>query len=592
MAVSGSRTQQWLREARSGPRTLVVTAGLGVADRALSGAPSGPSAVPAHGERRRSRRLAWLFALCASGVGSLVLAASASASPTASLTAGLEAGARLGEAATLTANLAVAGSEYNGHPLPLAEVTLRTPKGTSLTNTSFPTCAASVLEPSGVGPRGCPYDSRSWDPGSFTAFVWFSGEYHEEHGTTEVFFSPEGRVTLFMEGHSPVSLEVVAHGEYLAPAGPSGPGVKFVVPQIETVPSSPHVSFTALSISLGAFKEHEEVTEASVTAPVACSSGLSWEALVKLSDGKGSEATAGNEATSACPSSGKRVRTTTEIEARLTGEVAEEPSFVFTTRVAPRGSAGASPTGSATLISKSSAICLLALAPAGLAGEGSCERVLLSNSELGAVRAQYSGDASYAPSEANTATLNNGPAKRKAEEEAAARRKGEEEAAVRKHAEEEVAAKKRAEEATARRHAEEEAAAHKHGEEEAALASQAKSALTEQLAPRGKGAKLASLRKAGGYIFSFSAPTAGTLTISWYVVPKGARLASARRPVLVATAAANASKPGSVKVDVKLTAKGKQLLRHAGSVTLTAKGSFTPLGKPAVITFKTFTIKP
>jgi hypothetical protein len=175
-----------------------------------------------------------------------------------------------------------------------------------------------------------------------------------------------------------------------------------------------------------------------------------------------------------------------------------------------------------------------------------------------------------------------------AEEEAAAHKRAEEEAAARKHAEEEATAKKRAGEA-ATKHAEEEAAAHKHAEE-VALTAQITSALTSQLAPRGKGAKIANVLKAGAYTFSFSALAAGSVVISWYEVPKGAHL-SAARPILVATGTATAAKAGVVKVKIKLTTKGKQLLRHARSVKLTAKGSFTPTGKAAVVAFKTFTIK-
>jgi hypothetical protein len=181
-------------------------------------------------------------------------------------------------------------------------------------------------------------------------------------------------------------------------------------------------------------------------------------------------------------------------------------------------------------------------------------------------------------------------AQKKAEEEAAAHKHAEDEAAARKHAEEEAAAKKRAEEEAARKHAEEEAAAKKHAEEETALAARVRSALTNQLAPSGKSAKLANLLKTGGYTFSFSAPAAGSVVISWYEVPKGAHLSSAR-PILVATGSANAAKVGAVKVKIKLTTKGKQLLRHVRSMKLTAKGSFTPTGKVAVVVLKTFTAK-
>lgn len=175
-------------------------------------------------------------------------------------------------------------------------------------------------------------------------------------------------------------------------------------------------------------------------------------------------------------------------------------------------------------------------------------------------------------------------------EEEAARKQAEEEAAAHKRADEEAAARKQAEEAAARKHAEEEAEAKKRAEEETALTARISSALTEQVAPHGKGAKLANLLKAGGYVASFNTPAAGTVAISWYEVPKDAHL-SAAHPVLVATGTANAAGAGTLKIKVKLTTKGKQLLRHAHGLKLTAKASFTRTSKATVAVFKTFTLK-
>jgi hypothetical protein len=181
-------------------------------------------------------------------------------------------------------------------------------------------------------------------------------------------------------------------------------------------------------------------------------------------------------------------------------------------------------------------------------------------------------------------------ATRKHEEEAAATKKHEEEAAAKKHQEEEAAAKKhQEEEAAAKKKAEEEAAAKKKAEEEA-LAKIA-SSLAGQIGPVGKTAKIAALLKHGGYAFSFTAPGAGALVISWYLVPKGGHLSASRQPVLIARGAASFSKAGAVKVTIRLTAKGKQLLKHTKQVKLTAKGSFTPAGSTAVVKLKTFTLK-
>ncbi len=121
----------------------------------------------------------------------------------------------------------------------------------------------------------------------------------------------------------------------------------------------------------------------------------------------------------------------------------------------------------------------------------------------------------------------------------------------------------------------------KHAEEEAAIAARVHSALLAVLRPRGKAAKLGAITKAGGYIAVFAAPTPGTVTIAWYEVPKGAHVSSAK-PVLVATTTAKVGAIANVKVHVRLTAKGRRLLRHARSQKLTARATFTPTGETRV----------
>ena len=120
-------------------------------------------------------------------------------------------------------------------------------------------------------------------------------------------------------------------------------------------------------------------------------------------------------------------------------------------------------------------------------------------------------------------------------------------------------------------------------------ASQIVQALLASLGPSGKEARVAVLRKHGGYRFSFLAPSAGTLSIGWYEVPKGAHLSKAK-PVLLATGAATAVKAGKLRITVKLNPKGRALLKHGGKVKLTAKGAFTPAGGAAVSATKTFTL--
>jgi hypothetical protein len=113
------------------------------------------------------------------------------------------------------------------------------------------------------------------------------------------------------------------------------------------------------------------------------------------------------------------------------------------------------------------------------------------------------------------------------------------------------------------------------------------------LSPSGKLAKIGKLLSLGGYTVAFRAPSAGKLVIDWYYVPKGARIARKAKPkaVLVAAASVVFHKPGKTKVKIKLTGKGRGLLKHAKREKLTVKASFTPTGKTKTTSTKTITIK-
>jgi hypothetical protein len=113
--------------------------------------------------------------------------------------------------------------------------------------------------------------------------------------------------------------------------------------------------------------------------------------------------------------------------------------------------------------------------------------------------------------------------------------------------------------------------------------------LLRQLPPRGPTATIRMLRKHGGYSFMFGAPTTGHLTISWYLVPKGAHL-TRTKPVLVATTTRNL-RAGADQIAVKLTGTGRRRLAHAGHLKLTAKGVFIPTGSSPVTAFRPFTLK-
>jgi hypothetical protein len=122
---------------------------------------------------------------------------------------------------------------------------------------------------------------------------------------------------------------------------------------------------------------------------------------------------------------------------------------------------------------------------------------------------------------------------------------------------------------------------------------QISSLLGQQLTPSGNAAKISSLLKSGGLTISLTALEAGAAVIDWYEVPAGAKLAkhAAAKPVLVASGQVSFPAAGTGKLKLRLTAAGKRLLKKAKQLKLTAKGTFTPTGKAATVTTKTFSLK-
>jgi subtilase family serine protease len=117
--------------------------------------------------------------------------------------------------------------------------------------------------------------------------------------------------------------------------------------------------------------------------------------------------------------------------------------------------------------------------------------------------------------------------------------------------------------------------------------------LAAVLAASGKAAKIAALLKAGGFAVSFKALEAGTVAIDWYELPAGAKLArkAKPKPVLVAAGRLAFSAAGTAKLKLKLTAIGKALLKQSKQPKLTAKATFTPMGKAPISVTRSFLLR-
>jgi hypothetical protein len=112
------------------------------------------------------------------------------------------------------------------------------------------------------------------------------------------------------------------------------------------------------------------------------------------------------------------------------------------------------------------------------------------------------------------------------------------------------------------------------------------------LVPSGRAAKIAALLRRGGYATRFASPSTGGVVLSWYLVPNGAHLARGTpTPTLVATGRASFSRAGSAQVMIRLTARGRQLLKHARRLKLTGKGTFSESGFASEVQRAVFTLK-
>ncbi len=122
------------------------------------------------------------------------------------------------------------------------------------------------------------------------------------------------------------------------------------------------------------------------------------------------------------------------------------------------------------------------------------------------------------------------------------------------------------------------------------------SSLSAQLAPGGKAATIKALLQSGTLTLSITALEAGTETISWYYVPKGATIAKAThrqkpKAQLIASGKATFTAPGFRKLVIKLTHAGHEFLRRQKRVSLVSLGTFKPRSGPSASARKKFTLK-
>jgi hypothetical protein len=430
-----------------------------------------------------------------------------------------------------------------GRTAPISQINLYLPAGVKLHPAGFGTCSEETLK--NIGSSGCPASSIAGPVGTVLMEVTFGTETVSELAEVRAFFAPGGGLLFYIVGHSPVLLEIVSQGHYVNASAPYGEEVITLLPPVATVPGAPLASFRRIQVELGAAFMQGETRISYLTMPTTCEiGGLPFKSEVNF----------GGE-----PEFGIPLKTVLATYKTPCPIASNERSLT----VSLAGSGAGTVTGGGISCPESCSnsypegtIVTLTATPAegstfsgwsggGCSGTGTCTVTLSSEQAVSATFTVSSGGGGGGTSGGSSGSGQGT------------------------------------------------ASGSVLGFTTASISTaQIAALLGQQLIPSGKGAKIAALLKRGGFVSLFKALEAGTAVIDWYQVPPGAKLAkSKRKPILVAAGQMLFSTAGTANINVKLTATGKRLLKHAKSQKLTAKGIFTPTGKAPVVTTKVFSLK-
>ncbi|MHB8241084.1 MAG: hypothetical protein ACYDHN_03745 [Solirubrobacteraceae bacterium] len=205
----------------------------------------------------------------------LSLSTTASASPTITFkTRALpipgvpDTGNILGAGAVIQVEYTISGTEYGGFPPPLTGVRFFAPHGAKLHPEGFASCAAATVEQS--GPAQCPKRSFAGPQGSASGVVSFGGERVPETLSVQPLFAPDGSLEFYLEGHTPVSVEILSSGHIIDVAAPFSLEVLDEVPLIETVPGALDASTETIDVKVGAAYKRGKHTISYVRVPRSC----------------------------------------------------------------------------------------------------------------------------------------------------------------------------------------------------------------------------------------------------------------------------------------------------------------------------------
>jgi hypothetical protein len=145
----------------------------------------------------------------------------------------------------------IEGTEYFGSPPPIIGINYYLPKGTVLDTHGFPTCSEETVRE--FGPVKCPKGSQAGPVGTALGYVTLGGERVEEATEIFSFYKPGGGFVFFVDGHTPVSLELLSPGRFknFVGGGGYGPELEVTVPEIASLPGAPFASAKTIKAKVG-----------------------------------------------------------------------------------------------------------------------------------------------------------------------------------------------------------------------------------------------------------------------------------------------------------------------------------------------------
>jgi hypothetical protein len=218
---------------------------------------SGATRIEADLSIKRGEKMMRRASTCLAVLGLAVLGLTsvASAAPTVTLKVKVVpiegfpgTGYHLGAGAAEQAEFTISGTEYGGFPPPLVGVNFYLPKGIVLHPQGFPTCPIESLKKSG----SCSPKSKAGPLGHALGVVSFGTERVPEEVSVQPYFAPGNGLEFYVEGKSPVLIEIISKGHYTHASGAFGEELISEVPLVETVPGAPDASTERISVKVGA----------------------------------------------------------------------------------------------------------------------------------------------------------------------------------------------------------------------------------------------------------------------------------------------------------------------------------------------------